>query len=87
MDLSIAASPECRAHVPCPTFLFEFLGSTQVLMLVRQVLYCLSYLPSPDIWSLKFENPTPTGQSVTLWKGQSLDSQTRSGPNLFADVP
>lgn len=53
---------------------WDQLGS--FLMLAGQVLYCLPYLPSPDIWSLKFENPTPTGQSVTLWRGQSLDSQT-----------
>lgn len=61
---SIAASPECRAQAPC-TALREFSGSAQVLVLARQVLYDLPDLPSPDIWSLKFENPTPTGQSMT----------------------
>lgn len=55
-----------------------YVSSTQALRLARQERYCLTYLSSPDIWSLKFENldPTPTGQSVTLWGGQSLDSQT-----------
>lgn len=70
--------------LPCPAFECEFLGSIQVLVVARRVLYCLTYLFSTDIWSLKFENldPTPTGQSVTLQGGQSLDLQTRKWPEL-----